>query len=319
MLCIMNSNNDAYFNAAAEDYLLSSFPQDVFMLWRNRRAISVGKHQNALGEINLEFVRERDVQVSRRLSGGGAVYHDLGNLCYTFIRRGERGKQVDFRAFTAPALEVLNELGAEAYFSGKSDLMIGGHKISGNAEHVRGDKTLHHGTLLFSTDLEALEAALKVNPEKYADKAVKSIRKKVTNISGHIKRPMSVEEFASFFMRRAVEKFDGARIYEFTAGDIAAIEKLRAEKFATWEWNFGWTADYELSSEFQLGGEQVGMKLRVERGIVSRAEIATGLDSLRRLAEEVIGARHSEPEIRKAVKNSGIMPGLEDEIISRFF
>jgi len=186
MLIINDLRTDPYFNLAAEEYALKNFKADCFMLWRNEPSIIVGKHQNTLAEINLDYVKKRNIKVGRRLSGGGAVFHDLGNLNFTFISTGaQENRLVDFRRFTMPILEVLQNLGIEAVFEGRNDLTIHGRKFSGNAEHVWKNRILHHGTLLFSSVLTDLSEALKVDPLKFRDKAVKSIRSRVTNISKH--------------------------------------------------------------------------------------------------------------------------------------
>ena len=136
MICIQDTQTDPYFNLAAEEYVLKNFSDDVFMLWRNDNAIIVGKHQNTLSEINLDYVKEKGIKVVRRISGGGAVFHDLGNLNFTFIRTGEEGNLVDFKRFTLPIIEVLQKMGVDAKFEGRNDLTIEGKKFSGNAEHV---------------------------------------------------------------------------------------------------------------------------------------------------------------------------------------
>jgi lipoate---protein ligase len=161
MLCIYNPSTEPYFNMAAEEYLLKNFSANIFMLWRNDNAVVVGKHQNSLAEINHDFVQQNNIKVVRRLSGGGTVFHDLGNLNFTFITNGEGEELVNFRKFTQPILEVLLQLGVHAKFEGRNDLTINGLKFSGNAEHVFKKRTLHHGTLLFSSKISDLTQALK--------------------------------------------------------------------------------------------------------------------------------------------------------------
>ncbi len=158
------------------------------MLWQNLPSIILGKHQNTLAEINYSFVKENNIPVVRRISGGGTVFHDLGNLNFTFISSGEKEKLVNFRKFTQPIIEVLNHMGIPACFEGKNDLRVNGLKISGNAEHVYRNKVLHHGTLLFSADLNYLNQAIKSVPERFKDKAVQSVRSKVANITDSKKK-----------------------------------------------------------------------------------------------------------------------------------
>lgn len=150
-LCINQPNSDPYFNLAAEEYFLKNFQEDFFMLWRSWPSVVVGKHQNALAEINHEFVRLHQIPVARRLSGGGTVFHDPGNVNFTFIRNVANISEVNFKIFTIPVIEALKKLGVEAYTTGRNDLLIDGKKISGNAEHVHRNRVLHHGTLLFDS------------------------------------------------------------------------------------------------------------------------------------------------------------------------
>ncbi len=175
MRCIKNPETNPYFNLAAEEYVLKNFNDDCFMLWRNRPSIIVGKHQNTLSEININHVKENNIDVVRRLSGGGAVFHDLGNLNFTFIKNvNNESNLVDFKKYTQPIIDVLKHLGVDAKFEGRNDIMINGRKVSGNAEHVFKRRVLHHGTLLFSSVMADLSKVLKVNPLKYQDKGVKS-------------------------------------------------------------------------------------------------------------------------------------------------
>ena len=200
MLCIVDSTTDPYWNLAAEEYLLTALSEPVFRLWRNVPSVIVGRYQNAAAEINSEYVRTRGIPVVRRLTGGGAVFHDLGNVNYTFIDRKVEGEDTAamFRRFTAPVISALRSLGVEASLEGRNDLVISGRKFSGNAVCVHGGRVLQHGTLLFSASVADLSGALNTRPEKFIGKSVQSNRSRVTNISEHLParhRSMSVEEF----------------------------------------------------------------------------------------------------------------------------
>jgi lipoate-protein ligase A len=273
MLCIKDLHTDPYFNLAADEYVMKNFKEDCFMLWRNAPSIIVGKHQNTLAEINVDYVKENNIKVVRRISGGGAVFHDLGNLNFTFIRNSEEGAQVDFRKFTRPIIEVLQAIGINAKFEGRNDITIDGKKFSGNAEHVWKTRTLHHGTLLFSAVMTDLSAALKVNPLKFNDKAVKSVRSRVTNISEHLLEKMDVLEFRDRVMKHIMEMYPDSQEYEYTAEDIAGIEKLRDEKFTTWEWNFGYSPKYDFEKMIRTEGGSIEFHFNVEKGYIKDMRI----------------------------------------------
>ena len=238
MLLIYNEKTNPYFNLAMEEYFLKNTKEDLFLLWRNESAIIVGKNQNTLSEINYEYVKEHDIKVVRRQSGGGAVFHDLGNLCFTFIACNNNHFS-DFKRFTMPIVDALKGLGVNAEFSGRNDLLIDGQKFSGNAQYNYKDRVMHHGTLLFSSEINDVSAALKVKPIKFEGKSVKSVKSRVTNISEHLKEPMTVLEFKDYLMDFIAKTDKDSKMYTMTDEDIANIEKLVEEKYSTWEWNYG--------------------------------------------------------------------------------
>ncbi|MCX6279712.1 MAG: lipoate--protein ligase [Bacteroidetes bacterium] len=246
MLIIKRRHTDPYFNLATEEYVLKNFDEDSFMLWRNAPSIIVGKHQNTLAEINVEYVKRNNIPVVRRLSGGGAVFHDLGNLNFTFIQQGKDGNLIDFRKYTEPIIEVLQKIGIAARFEGRNDLTIEGRKFSGNAEHIWKNKVLHHGTLLFSAQMTDLSLALNVDPLKFQGKAVKSVRSRVTNISEHLIEPMDVMQFATLVQNHIAEKYPDAKMMELSSEDHDKIHELVRTKYNTWEWNFGYSPNYNF-------------------------------------------------------------------------
>lgn len=309
MLCIIRHETDPYFNLAAEEYVLKNFERDTFMLWRNEPSIIVGKHQNTLAEINADYVKENKIKVVRRLSGGGAVFHDLGNLNFTFIASGENHQLVDFRKFTQPILEVLQKLNIEAKFEGRNDLTIEGRKFSGNAEHVYKNRVLHHGTLLFSAIMADLSSALKVDPDKFQDKAVKSVRSRVTNISEHLKEPLTVLEFRELILKHVMESTPGTELYSFTEKDIAAISKLRDEKYISWEWNFGYSPKYNFRKAVKTNGGKLEVTLEVNNGIIEKARFYGDYFNKADPAEiesALSGTAHNEEAIRKKLSGFNI-------------
>lgn len=326
MLCIYNSSNEPYYNMATEEYLFKKFNDEIFMLWRNDNAIIVGKHQNTLAEINLGYVKEKSIKVVRRLSGGGAVFHDLGNLNFTFIMNSGEGLPVDFRKYTEPILEVLQQLDIPAKFEGRNDLTIDEKKFSGNAMHVVRNRILQHGTLLFASEMADLSEALKVNPLKYQDKAVKSVRSRVTNISEHLKSPLNLDDFSSMIMRHIMGKYDDCSLYELAESDIEEIQKLADSKYSTWEWNFGYHAKYDFSKTFKTSGGNIEINLNVFEGNITSCKIFG--DYFNTLETEefeklLIGTRHEENTIRTVLANVEIeqyFRGVQlDEIIAGLF
>jgi len=305
MLIIKRHNNDPYFNIAAEEYFLKEFTEDIFMLWRNEPAIIVGKHQNTLSEINVDYVKENNIKVVRRLTGGGAVFHDLGNLNFTFIQSGRDHTRNDFRKYTEPILEVLLKLGIDARFEGRNDLTIEGRKFSGNAETVWKNRVLHHGTLLFSATMTDLSQALKVNEAKFQDKAVKSVRSRVTNISEHLHEPMDVMQFSELIQDHITGMYPDARFYELSDEDHRLIDELVQTKYGTWDWNFGTSPSYNFRKVMRTENSgTLEFCLDVNNGIIKQVRIYG--DYFSHADQEEIEAAltnipHEETAIRKAI------------------
>ncbi len=316
MLLIHQTATEPYFNIAAEEHLLKNFSEDIFILYRNEPSIIVGKHQNTLAEINLDLVRRKQLKVIRRLSGGGTVYHDLGNLNYTFIVNGSVGNLVNFKKFTQPIVDVLQGLGVDATLSGKNDIRIGDKKISGNAEHIYKSRTLHHGTLLFSSNLEALNEAIDIDPNAYSDKAVKSIRSHVTNLSDSLKGSITIDELADLIVNHIKGIYPNSHSFQFTNDDIDAIKLLVDNKYSTWEWNFAYSPSYTLSKQIPLGNDILKIFINVERGIISQISFeGNSLNKNKRLELEQIltGCPHDAGEIERklmAVRIDECLPNI---------
>ncbi len=298
MYLINNLLTNPYFNIAAEEYLLKESNDDFLMFYVNNSSVIIGKHQNALAETNIRFAVEYNIPIIRRISGGGAVYHDCGNLNFSFIVNGKEGQLVDFRKFTKPVIEVLQKSGVDARFEGKSDIRVNGLKISGNAEHVYKNRILHHGTLLISTDLKKLSAILDIDPNKYKDNAIKSIKSKVINIDNLLQSPNNLKELQNQIFEYFLN-IQESHEYSFSEIDIDRTEKLVTEKYNTWEWNFGYSPRYEFRNSAIINKKESKIFLVVEKGIINYAKI----DGYSELQETLKGIRHHYQEIHEILKN----------------
>ena len=321
MLCIRSQTNDPAFNIATEEYLLKNKNQDCFYLYINKPSIIIGKHQNSLAEINVDYVKDKQIDVIRRLSGGGAVFHDPGNLNFTFIKTKQKNTDIDFRKYTQPILEVLNELGVDAKFEGRNDLTIEGKKFSGNAKHIYQDKILQHGTLLFSSKLPDLSKALKINPLKYKDKAVKSVRSRVTNITEHLKKEISLEAFEDLIIQHVRNIYNDSEIYELTSEDIEAINLLVGQKYNTWDWNFGSSPQYNFQKGIKTTGGHIEINLEVRKGLIKKAKIFGDFFNTKDILELenlLIGMPHQEADLKSRLKNIEINKYMSNVSLDEF-
>ncbi len=305
MICIDNPNTDPYLNHAIEEHLLETQADECFMLWSNRPCILLGRNQNAYAEINSDYVRSRGLDVVRRITGGGAVFNDGGNFNFTFIGRAGEYDFGDFKRFTAPVISALQSLGVPAELKGRNDLIIDGKKFSGNAQSKVKDRLLHHGTLLFDTDLEALAAALNVNALKLESKGISSVKSRVTNIDEHLKSSMTAAEFRAYLFDYVLRTAQGAVRFELTAHDFAAAEKIAAAKYRQNKWNYGQKLNFSLVREkrFAAGLVQAGMS--VSGGIIERINFSGdffGEHEISGLESALAGCAYSADAVLAALK-----------------
>lgn len=276
MLTIINEKTDPRYNLALEEYVLKKLPKDndYILLWQNEPAIIIGRNQNTHEEINSKYVKEHNIHVVRRISGGGAVYHDFGNLNYTFVTNNTRDNLNNFRKFTEPVIKALNSLGVKAEFAGRNDILIDGKKFSGNAQTYYRDRMYHHGTILFDADLDMVAKVLQVKLEKIESKGIKSNRSRVTNILPYLEKPMTIKEFQNYLLTFILGTEDiESKTYHLTEEDYQNIDKLMKEKYATWEWNFGENPDFELTKEKRFAGGKVSFRLDVSEGYIKNVKI----------------------------------------------
>ena len=301
MYAIENRNTRPQYNLALEEYLCflamrggSSF----FMLWRNEPSIIVGRFQNTLEEINTPFVEERRIHVVRRNSGGGAVYHDLGNINYSFVMPD--AGDFDFAFFTEPIIRSLAALGVRAELSGRNDLAIDGKKVSGGAQYRKGGVMLHHGTLLYDTDLEILSRALRPSEDKFLSKSVKSTRGRVGNIKPCLRTPLSVTEFQER-LRRGIHGLTPLTLDERSLGEV---EKLRTEKYSAWEWNYGASPRFTERKRMRFPWGGIEALLVVENGIISDCSFRGdyfGSGEYAPLLSRIVGIPYNKESVVRAV------------------
>lgn len=308
MKLIYNEITNPYFNLAMEEFYLKNTEEDIFLLWRNDSSIIVGKNQNTLSEINYDYVKENNINVVRRQSGGGAVFHDLGNINFTFISCNDNSFS-DFKRFTMPIINALKGLNINAEFSGRNDLLINDKKFSGNAQYNYKDKVMHHGTLLFSSVINNLSDALKVKPSKFEGKSVKSVKARVTNISEHLDNSMDILKFKDYLMNFVLNSDDNNKIYTMTEDDIQSINKLVEEKYSTWNWNFGISPKYTLNNELKYVGGNMEFNLDVEKGLIKNIKFFGdffGKNDVSFIENKLTHVKHNEDSIREALKDINI-------------
>ena len=271
---IQVDTTDPAFNLALEEYVFESLSKDYnyFILWQNAPTIVIGRHQNTFSEVNEAYIREKNIRVVRRLSGGGAVYHDLGNLNFTFIQDAV-GKEPDLALFCQPVASAIRRLGANAEVNGRNDITVEGKKFSGNAQYVKNNRVMHHGTLLFDSQLEVASKALNPDPEKIKAKGVASVRSRITNLRPLLPDGTPLENFRDA-LRTALFENEQMEVYTLTARDLTAISALKKSRYDTWDWNWGASpaCDMTLSGRIE-GCGKLTFQFRIKKGMIEDATL----------------------------------------------
>ena len=273
MLYIENESNNPYYNLAMEEYLFNlDNKEDYLLLWINEPTIVVGKHQNTIEEINADYVRKKHINVVRRITGGGAVYHDLGNLNYSLIIKNDYKGDYDFGKFTLPIVKALDKLGVKAEQSGRNDITIDGKKFSGNAQFISRGRLLHHGTLLFDSHMEELVNSLKVSEDKIASKGIKSVRSRVANIKDYLDRDIGILEFKDLLLQYMFDEDTALKIGQLSEIDLVAIESLKTDKYLTWDWNYGQSPEFNIRKSKKFESGKVEALINVKSGIIENVK-----------------------------------------------
>jgi lipoate-protein ligase A len=269
MLFVENEpNRDPRVNLAIEEYLIKNIApkEEILLFYINKPSIIIGRNQITVQEINVDYVQEHDILVVRRLSGGGAVYHDPGNLNFSFIAPNSPDNFHNFRKFTQPVVDVLKQMGVAAELSGRNDILAEGKKISGNAQYVSGPRMVSHGTLLWNTDLSRVGNALKVKPAKFESKGIQSVRSRVANITEFLPQdPPDIMDFRQKIID-GVFGNDKVQEYQLTEKDWQNIHQLSKERYHNWDWNYGKSPAFAISRETRYSGGTIEAWLDVGRG-----------------------------------------------------
>ena len=298
------SAEDAKFNFALEKYAMEelNIASSYFLFWRTSPTLMIGRYQNTLAEINMPYARENDVTIVRRITGGGTIYTDPNGWQFSFIVCNPGERRIEFSHFTRPILDALHSLGVDAQFSGRNDLTIDGKKFSGNAQYVRRDVVLHHGSLLFDTDLEALVRALNVGDEKIISKGIQSVRQRVTNIADYLPRKLTSLAFRDVMLSYLLRDME---TYTLTERDIRRIIEIRAETFNPWAWNFGNDPKFNITREGRFSGGKLTSHVFVENGHITQIGFFGDFfakEGLEQLQNSLAGCRYEPSAVRAALE-----------------
>lgn len=312
MIFVPNENNDPRVNLAIETYLLKEMPLDepILLFYINEPSIIIGRNQNTIEEINKEYVEAQGIHVVRRLSGGGAVYHDHGNLNFSFIMPDDGNSFRDFEKVTKPIIQALHELGVSgAELKGRNDLVIDGMKFSGNAMYATEGRMFAHGTLMFDSDINEVVNALKVRKDKIESKGIKSIRSRVTNIKPFLpedKQGMTTEEFRQDILLKifGVDSIDEVKTYELTEDDWQKINQISDEYYRNWDWNYGKSPSFNLERRHRFPIGSIEVRMDVEEGAIKEIKVYGdffGLGEISDVEKKLTGIKYEKQAIRDAV------------------
>lgn len=311
MIEVLNNSLNPYFNVACEEYVLKNISQDCFFIWQNSPSLIVGKHQNSNAEINKKFVAENNIPVIRRISGGGTVFQDLGNINFSFITTVKNEQIINFNYFTQPIILLLEELGITAILNSRNNIFIGDNKITGTAAHIFKNRVIHHGTLLFSTSVLDLENAIDNDLNTYKDKAIKSVRNNVTNIYDHLNPKISIHVFKELLKNKISKEFNVETKYELTDYDNSEIRNLVKIKYQTWEWNYGYSPAYKFVKSSK--DNKLKIEIEVKKGLIETVVISGDseiINNMLNVEKILIGKYHNKEVIYDVLLKSGFIDNI---------
>ncbi len=311
MKYIVNNSNDPRYNLAFEEYCFKHLDikenEEYVLLWINGPAIIVGKNQNTLEEVNQKYVDENGIKVVRRITGGGAVYHDLGNLNFSILTLTSDMERIDFQKYNIPIVEALGKLGIDAELSGRNDMTIEGKKFSGIAQSVWKKRVLNHGTLLFDTDLDVLSKALNVKQDKIASKGIKSVKSRVTNIKSYMTGKADIYSFRDTLLKAIFQKENLEPVeYKLSKKDLDNIDKLFEERYSTWEWNYGESPKFNYKNYKRYAFGNIDIRFNVIHGLMCDTVIYGdffGTRDVSLLQEKLNGTKYEKDQVRKVLEN----------------
>lgn len=305
MLIFQRLVTDPYLNIAAEEYFVKQATEDMCMIWINERSVIIGKHQNAFAEINYPYVRANNIPVIRRISGGGAVYHDNGNINFTFIKKTNKTNQVDFERFTSIIVKFMQSFDIDVNINKRNSLFVGSLKFSGHAEHVFHNRVLHHGTILFDTDLEVLQNCL-TPVKEYHGKAMASVRSGVGNIAPLLPEGIDIHQFINNLVAWLIDYYPESNSYELQPDEIDAIRQLTETRYKTWQWNFGYSPAYTFQVNIPMHTGFLPINIKVENGKFVQIDLPaeTRISPLTQILNNLTGILHKEEEIERFVRNN---------------
>lgn len=307
MLFIDNKEiTDPRINLAIEEYALKNLDinETYLLFYINEPSIIIGKNQNTIEEINTDYVEKNGIHVVRRLSGGGAVYHDLGNLNFSFITKDDGESFHNFKKFTEPVIAALKQLGVDAELSGRNDILAEGRKISGNAQFSTKGRMFSHGTLLFNSEMDHVVSALKVRKDKIESKGIKSIRSRVANISEFLEEPMTIEQFRKLLLTFIFNGEENIQEYKLTDADWEQIMQLSNERYQNWDWNYGKSPKFNVQHSHRFPVGHIDMRLEVNKGMIENVKIYGdffGAGDVSEIESKLEGVRYEKAAIEAAL------------------